>query len=266
MVAARLLAGCEGETADRWAVSTADGTRMATLALEPVTAARQLVPAGAVASAVVALHDDELVLVAGDPPSPAANLGHAPLAWWDLADAGSRTVLARGGEAQARFAAARDEWRLLTAAALVGLSQWALDQAVEFARTRMVSGVPIGALQGVSHPLADAAGLVVSARNLTRRAAWLHDHEPAARPELAPMAFVHAARAATTVTATALHAQGGFGFTLESDVTLCVRRAKGWSVVGAPRHDLQAIGDALVQRAVERLMTDKGEARGLQPA
>ncbi len=38
--------------------------------------------------------------------------------------------------------------------------------------------------------------------------------------------------------------QGGFGFTLESDLQLYFRRAKGWTVVSGDAHDdLLALGD-----------------------
>jgi hypothetical protein len=41
--------------------------------------------------------------------------------------------------------------------------------------------------------------------------------------------------------------QGGFGYTVESDVTLYFRRAKGSSVVGEPMSALREVGEALAR-------------------
>ncbi|MDQ7908567.1 acyl-CoA dehydrogenase family protein [Phytohabitans sp. ZYX-F-186] len=246
-VTARLLATCPGPGTGRWLAGNAEGTELTTLALHPVRpGAPQLVPGGAVARAVVGLAGDDLVLVtAAEPPRLAPNQGTAPLAWWDLSGP-SRQVLATGDAARGAYRRALAEWKVLTAGALAGLADAVKRLGAEFTKTRYTMGVPIGSLQGVAHPLADVEIAVAGARNLTRKAAWFLEHEPDARPELVPMAFAEAARAATTAAAVGLHVQGGFGFTLESDVTLHFRRAKGWSVLaGDPRAELLAIGDRL---------------------
>jgi alkylation response protein AidB-like acyl-CoA dehydrogenase len=245
-VTARLLARCGAPATDRWISGNAEGAELATLALHPVAGRRQLVPAGALARAVVALAGDELILVTAETPPPhVANQGTAPLAWWDVPAAG-RQVLATGAHAHALYATALAEWKVLTAAALVGLGDEVKRLGAEFTKTRQTMGVPIATLQGISHPLADVEVLVSGARNLARKAAWFTEYEPDARPELVPMAFAYAARAATRASAVGLHVQGGFGFTLESDVTLYFRRAKGWSVLaGDPGTELLTIGGAL---------------------
>src|SRR5262249_29708561 len=110
-------------------------------------------------------------------------------------------------------------------------------------------GVPVGALQGVSFPLVDVATGVSSARRLVWRAAWYADHEPEARPDLVPMAYAYACRAATQGTTAAAHFHSGLGFSLESDVGLVFVRAKGGSLPGgAPGRDLVEIGGGLVGR------------------
>ena len=51
---------------------------------------------------------------------------------------------------------------------------------------------------------------------------------------------------ANRAASTGIHVQGGFGFTLESDMQLYFRRAKGWTLVtGDPQDDLRALGDLL---------------------
>ena len=96
----------------------------------------------------------------------------------------SRTVLATGAAAEAEYAHAVAEWKVLTAAALIGLTERSMWIGVEFTKTRRTMGVPIGALQGVSFPLADVAIGVTGGRNLVRKAAWFLENDPDARPDL----------------------------------------------------------------------------------
>jgi alkylation response protein AidB-like acyl-CoA dehydrogenase len=232
-------------------VLAAAGERPVSLALQPVTGTGgQLVPAGAVVRDVVALDGDELVLVhADEPPDLVRNQGSTPLARWPLAG-GPRAVLATGAAAVAAYQTARAEWKLLTAAALVGLTERALSIAVEFVKTRETMGVPVGSLQGVSFPLADVAIGIAGARNLILRAAWMAENEPGAHPGLVPAAFAYAAQVATHGATTSAHMQGGLGFTAEADASLYFLRAKGWSVLGGdPAADITAVGDALTARA-----------------
>jgi len=250
VVAARALARCGGPAADRWIADAMAGLPQ-TLALHPaLPGMSQLVPAGAIARAVVALDGEDLVLVTSEEPAPhVPNQGSAPLAWWDPSP-GDREVLAEGPVAREIVATALDEWKVLTAAALVGLAEEAKRLGAEFTKTRSTMGVPIGSLQGVSHPLASVEIEISGARNLVLKAAWFSEYEPHVRPELVPMAYANAARCATQAARVGLHVQGGLGFTLESDVTLYFRRAKGWSVLpGDPFNELLAIGDALAASA-----------------
>ena len=126
--------------------------------------------------------DDVVRLTFGTRPGKVDNIGRLPMAWVDPAAADSRTVLASGPDALAEYQRALDEWRVLTAAALVGLVEETMTIAAEFAKTRYTLGVPISTLQGISHPLANIAITVQGGRNLARRAAWFLDNEPDERP------------------------------------------------------------------------------------
>ena len=247
--AARLLAGVGGAVAAGHLEQAMSGEQIVSLALHPGRAdGRQLVPAGAVADAVVGLDGDDLVVVTRDAhPDPVANQGCSPLAWWDLgAGGGTRTILASGPGGVARFAAARQEWKLLMAAAQVGLAEGAHRIAVDFAKERVAFGVPIGSFQAVAHPLVDVAMAVTSARRLVWKAAWFSEHEPAEAARLVAMAYIFATRTATRSTTVGVHTQGGLGFTLESDEQMFFRRAKGWALVGGdPTAELAVIADQL---------------------
>jgi alkylation response protein AidB-like acyl-CoA dehydrogenase len=241
VVSARLLAAC----GDDWLGDAVDGKRLAPVALHPYQGGRaQLVPAGAIADGVIALSGDELILVARDePPRAVANHGSTPLAPWLLDGRdGDRRVLATGPDAARLHVRAVAEWKLLTAAALVGLADAALRRAVEFASSRVAFGVPIATFQAVSHPLVDVAMAVTGTRRLVWRAAWFADNEPDEARDLIPMAYLHAVETGMVGPTVGVHVQGGLGFTVESDMHLFFRRAKGWTLVsGDPAHELETI-------------------------
>jgi alkylation response protein AidB-like acyl-CoA dehydrogenase len=223
------------------------------IALRPAAGGqRQLVPEAAVAQHVLALVGDELVLCGAPEPAPQVpNQGGTPLARWSPSDAVTMRVIASGAGATAVYRRALAESKLLTAGALVGLTDAALGLAVEFARTRQTLGVPIGALQGVSFPIADIAINIAGARNLVRRAAWFADHEPDERPDLPAVALAAAARTATHGAETAVHVHGGLGVSTEADVSLCFLRAKSWGVLGGDRlTDHIAIGRRMLSPPV----------------
>ncbi|HEX5145168.1 MAG TPA: acyl-CoA dehydrogenase family protein [Mycobacterium sp.] len=197
------------------------------------TSGPRLVGAAAVADLVVTLHGDELVLLRfGSRPARVDNIGRLPMAWVDPADADSRVVLAGGPDAVQAYRRAVDEWRLLTAAALVGLVEQTMTIAAEFAKTRYTLGVPIATLQAIAHPLANVAIAVQGGRNLVRRAAWFCDNEPAERPELAPAAFVFMAEEAARAATMAVHVQGGLGVSAEAASAAYLLRARGWPLAG----------------------------------
>ncbi|MET7400593.1 acyl-CoA dehydrogenase [Dactylosporangium sp. NPDC005572] len=242
VAAARLLARLDADAAADFLAATLTGEMLPTLALHQVGHdPRQIVPAGAVARQVLALHGQELVLItAAAPPEHVENMAHASLAWWDLsAQSGDRQVLAAGPRAVEAFAAAVREWKLLTGAALASSGDDAVRLAVDFVSSRTAFGQLVGSFQAVANAIVDAATAVSAARNLTRKAAWFAEYAPHERRELQPMAYLASARAAVQAATTAVHVQGGFGFSVESDVTLHFRRAKGWSVLaGDPSREL----------------------------
>jgi len=169
-----------------------------------------------------------LAPVGDDARQPVANLGSAPLA--DL-DIGPGAELATGHLAVRLLEAALDEWLVLTAAALVGIGAAAHEIACAYAVERHAFGAPIGTFQGVAHPLADDATNLDGARLLVQEAAWSLDTGGDRGRELAAMAFAFASTTAEAATYDALHVHGGYGFTLESDVQLHHRRARGWARV-----------------------------------
>lgn len=244
--AARLLARIGAVQAD-----IVNGTHIAALdpQLDSGTGPR-LIPTGSIADYIVVRDGDEIVSLAfGTRPAKVDNIGRLPMAWVDPATADTAIVLAGGADAVANYLRALDEWRLLTAAALVGLVEETMNIAAEFAKTRYTLGVPISTLQGISHPLADMAITVESGRNLARRAAWFLDNEPEERPELAPSAFVFMAEEAAKAATMAVHIQGGLGVSAEAAATAYLVRARGWPLAGGdPGASARRIADVVAAR------------------
>ncbi|HEV3212102.1 MAG TPA: acyl-CoA dehydrogenase family protein [Acidimicrobiales bacterium] len=118
--------------------------------------------------------------------------------------------------------------RIMGASLCNGVGRYVLGVAAAYANERRVwDGVPIGAHQGVAHPLAIAKIELELARLMTQRAAWLHDHadDRAAAGEAANMAKYAAAEAAAHCLDAAIQTLGGNGLATEYGV------ADLWGVV-----------------------------------
>lgn len=192
---------------------------------------RQLVVSAAVADHVVGFDGEHIVVLSTSEPRPrVVNRAFLPAAWVDPAS-DEVTVVAAGAPAEL-FRRARDEWDVLTAAALAGLSAASVAIGAESTKTRETQGVALAKLQGVAFPLVDAHIGVTSARNLALRAAWFLDHEPASERHLPAAALVYAHDVAARATNTAAHVQGGLGFTNEAATTPHFLRAHAWALAG----------------------------------
>lgn len=104
--------------------------------------------------------------------------------------------------------------RITSAALCVGIGRFALERAAAYARDRQVWSTPIGAHQGVAHPLAQAKIDVELAALMLSKAAWLHD---ACLPagEASNMAKAAAADAAIAAVDAAIQTHGGNGLSSE---------------------------------------------------
>ena len=248
MIATRVLKAV-GEAGAELAGQAGEGKLVATIALhEPVAGQKQLVPAGAVADVIVYLEGDSLVALQPGKKLPHVdNLGGMPVAEVDLlAVKGRKNVIAQGIKARRLFAAAREEWKLLTAAALAGLARKALELAAEYASQRTAFGQLIGTFQGVAHPLADRSTDVEGARLLLWRTLRAVADKNERAGALISMTFWWASRAASKAVAQALHTFGGYGLTVEYDVHMYHVRARAWAMmIGDPESELVNVGKRL---------------------
>jgi alkylation response protein AidB-like acyl-CoA dehydrogenase len=104
--------------------------------------------------------------------------------------------------------------RITGAALCVGIARYALTRAARYANERQVWDRPIGAHQGVAHPLAKAKIETELAALMTGKAAWLHDRGLPAG-EASNMAKYAAAEAALAAIDAAMQTHGGNGVAAE---------------------------------------------------
>ncbi len=121
-----------------------------------------------------------------------------------------------GKAMRAMFDALNPE-RITAAAMGVGIGRYALTKAVEYARTRKVFNTPIGAHQGLAHPMAIAKTEIEMASLMTHRAAEVFDAGGDAGM-YANMAKYAAGETAAKTVDLAIQVHGGSGFMGETDV------------------------------------------------
>ena len=261
LVAARVLAVLAADSQGALLDEVISGQSVVTLAFHDVARQPlQWVAGGAVAKAVIARDGDHVVLYSlpeGVDRSE-ENLASTPIAEIDFARAG-RVVLSSTAAGRTLFAQALEEWKLLMAAALSGLSREAVRLAAAYACEREAFGQPIGAYQAISHPLADLIVDVDGGKYLTWKA--IHDIArgmPEAGPQISMAIWWNADTAGRAVTQ-ALHTFGGYGLATEYDIHLYNLRAKAWPLVhGDPANFLAEAGRRLYANETVEL-PDVGE-------
>ncbi|GAA2002355.1 acyl-CoA dehydrogenase [Nocardiopsis rhodophaea] len=106
--------------------------------------------------------------------------------------------------------------RIMGAALATGSARNALDRAVSYASERAVWGTPIGAHQGLAHPLAQIKVELELARLMTRKAAFLYDNgDDAGAGECANMAKYAAGEVCARAVDQAVQTLGGNGLASE---------------------------------------------------
>ncbi|MER8154886.1 acyl-CoA dehydrogenase family protein [Streptomyces sp. NPDC094472] len=117
--------------------------------------------------------------------------------------------------------------RIMTAAFALGMGRYALDRAVDYARTRQVWKEPIGAHQAIAHPLAQSHIELELARLMMAKAAYLYDTgDDAGAGEAANMAKYAAGEATVRAVDQAVHTLGGNGLTAEYGLARLITAAR----------------------------------------
>ncbi|MCY4732697.1 acyl-CoA/acyl-ACP dehydrogenase [Natronomonas gomsonensis] len=110
--------------------------------------------------------------------------------------------------------------RLLGASGAIGVGKCAINRSVDYANEREVFDQPIGAHQGIQHPIADSWAKLQSAGLLVRKAAWMVDNEsnPKKTAEVSNMAKLRATEVGHDATDVAVQTHGGNGFSRDYTV------------------------------------------------
>lgn len=108
--------------------------------------------------------------------------------------------------------------RIYNSARSVGLGRWALEMAVEYAKTREAFGATISEFQGVTFPLAESAMELHAAHLMGLNSASLIDQGSAAVKELS-MTKAYSVEVGVRAVDRAMQTHGGMGFTNELGLT-----------------------------------------------
>jgi len=115
--------------------------------------------------------------------------------------------------------------RIGIASQALGIAEACLDEATEYARTRVQFNQPIGKFQAIQNKLADIKVGVEAARVLVFRAAWLKDTAQD-YVQAAAMAKLYASEACSRAANHAVQVFGGYGYCNDYPVERFLRDAK----------------------------------------
>jgi alkylation response protein AidB-like acyl-CoA dehydrogenase len=186
----------------------------------------ELVADGEGAAVAVVLDGDEALLVADPQAEPVVTI-----------DA-TRRFARVSGDGEPLGAGASGRALAGLSAEVVGVCQRALEMTLDYVKDRKQFGVPVGSFQAVAHRCAQMLLHTESARSTAYFAAWAAEAEPDRLGEASALAAAAAADGGREVTASAIQAHGGIGFTWEADVHWLYKRAQLDTALlgGAGRH------------------------------
>ncbi len=170
--------------------------------------------------------------------------------------------LAQGPAAMAALEHANDMARLAQAAELLGVARQAYQRTLEYLKTRVQFGKPIGANQALQHRMVDAYIELEIATACLRDVVDQHERHtvpldaPDALAALASRAKARCADAALRLTRLAIQFHGAIGFTDEFDIGLYWKRAV---------HLTSWLGTAAAHRARFLQLQRHNEVAGLAP-
>ncbi|MGO9382248.1 MAG: acyl-CoA dehydrogenase family protein [Mycobacterium sp.] len=159
-----------------------------------------------------------------------------------------------GSAAPSALTALVDDVLVAEAASALGAAQRLIDLVVDYAKTRVQFGQPIGSFQSVAHLCVDMYERVELARSGVIHAAWAADTGDAGERHAATTRLKAFAGKLTAVGDTAIQVFGGIGYTWEHDAHFYLKRLLSWSsLLGNPDTYLQEIGSAFASSVVGAL-------------
>jgi len=119
-----------------------------------------------------------------------------------------------------------DRAAVLVANDLVGIARKSLTETVEYDKTRVQFGKPVGSFQAIKHDLANLHVAVTMAEHAATYAAYATDDDAADRVLAVSIAKSKAADVARKATSDMIQYLGGIGYTWEHDAHFYFKRAK----------------------------------------
>ena len=164
----------------------------------------------------------------------AAGLTRTPLATMDQTRKQARLefadtpawLIGTDGGAEAGLSKTLDLAAVALAAEQVGGAQRCLESSVEYAKTRIQFGRPIGSFQAIKHKCADMLLEVESAKSAAYYAGWAAAEDSDELPVVASLAKSYCSEAYFHAAAETIQIHGGIGFTWEHPAHLYFKRAK----------------------------------------
>jgi alkylation response protein AidB-like acyl-CoA dehydrogenase len=126
---------------------------------------------------------------------------------------------------------ALDKATVALCAEMVGGAEKAMEMCVDYGKTRVQFGRPIGSFQAVKHKIADMKVWVENAKSVVYYAAWAVDRDAPVASRAASMAKAYCSEMYTQVTADGIQVHGGVGFTWDHHMHLYFKRAKSSEVL-----------------------------------
>jgi alkylation response protein AidB-like acyl-CoA dehydrogenase len=128
----------------------------------------------------------------------------------------------------------------------VGGAQRCLETSVDYAKTRIQFGRPIGSFQAIKHKCADMLLEVESAKSAAYYGAWSVDDGSDEVPVVASLAKSYCSEAYFHAAAENIQIHGGIGFTWEHDAHLYFKRAKSSELLfGDPSHHRELLAQRI---------------------
>ena len=155
-------------------------------------------------------------------------------------------LIGEDGAAGAVLTKTLDLAAVALAAEQVGGAQRVLDMSVEYAKSRIQFGRPIGSFQAIKHKCADMLLEVESAKSAAYYAAWAAAEDSDELPVVASLAKAYCSEAYFHAAAENIQIHGGIGFTWEHDAHLYFKRAKSSELIfGDPAYHRELLAQRI---------------------
>lgn len=132
-------------------------------------------------------------------------------------------------------------------AASVGGASRVLEMSLEYSKSRIQFGVPIGSFQAVKHKFADMFSLISGGESAAYYSAWCYSQNTMDARIQASVAKLYCTKMYSNVSGQGIQIHGGIGFTWDHDLHIFLKRAKRYEFsFGSPSWHAESIARHIV--------------------